>query len=386
MRISLPVENGDTLQAIQGFLSKLLTENLVDLLLVPMRTLPWGGAITPALVSSPALLAQADPLAPVLPVNAAVLAGQVSVRKPRPRVAAVLRSCEARALVELVKLQQASLDDLLLVCVDCAGTYGVVEYQARKGCYAKLAGGIGRHQEELWRGLFAEAHQNPTSTDETLRQACKMCEQPFYDQAQVVIELLSSTLDQQIFITLPEAMGAKLGFSPVEAGPARRQGLDPLIQARTGRREVEFAAIRARMEGGTEKTPEKLSGVFATCIRCHNCMTVCPICYCKTCVFKSAVFDHDPMQYLAWARQKGACRMPADITLFHLTRLNHMALSCVGCGMCSEACPAELPVGTVFRAIGQRLQGVFNYLPGANLDEKPPLITFKADEWTAMGE
>ena len=78
--------------------------------------------------------------------------------------------------------------------------------------------------------------------------------------------------------------------------------------------------------------------------------------------------------------------MPSDTTLFHLTRLNHMALSCVGCGMCIEACPAELPVGTVFSAIGQRVQEVFNYLPGRNLDEKPPLITFKADEWSEVGE
>jgi formate dehydrogenase subunit beta len=63
-----------------------------------------------------------------------------------------------------------------------------------------------------------------------------------------------------------------------------------------------------------------------------------------------------------------------------------MALSCVGCGMCAEACPADLPVGTVFRAIGQRLQETFKYLPGRSLDEKLPLTTFKADEWTQVGE
>jgi formate dehydrogenase (coenzyme F420) beta subunit len=61
-------------------------------------------------------------------------------------------------------------------------------------------------------------------------------------------------------------------------------------------------------------------------------------------------------------------------------------LSCVGCGMCTEACPSELPVGTVFRAIGQRVQGTFDYLPGRSLEEQLPLITFKADEWTEVGE
>ena len=78
--------------------------------------------------------------------------------------------------------------------------------------------------------------------------------------------------------------------------------------------------------------------------------------------------------------------LPADTSLFHLTRLNHMVLSCVGCGMCTQACPAELPVGSVFRSIGQRLQETFEYIPGRSLEEPLPLITFKENEWTDLGE
>jgi formate dehydrogenase subunit beta len=54
--------------------------------------------------------------------------------------------------------------------------------------------------------------------------------------------------------------------------------------------------------------------------------------------------------------------------------------------MCTEACPAELPVGIVFRAIGQRLQAAFEYVPGRSYEEPLPLVTFKADEWTEVGE
>jgi formate dehydrogenase subunit beta len=115
-------------------------------------------------------------------------------------------------------------------------------------------------------------------------------------------------------------------------------------------------------------------------------MTVCPICYCKTCLFKSPVFDHEPSLYMGWARRKGAYRLPADTMLFHLTRLNHMVLSCVGCGMCTSDCPAELPVGRVFRAIGQEVQEAFEYEPGRSVEDCLPLVTFREDEWMEVGE
>jgi formate dehydrogenase subunit beta len=368
MKARIPVENGETLTALQGFLQGLLEKGLVETLLLPMRT-PVG-AVTPALVSNPELLGAADPLAPVMPSNAATLAGKLSIREPRAKVGAVLRSCELRALIELVKLQQANTDDLTLIAVDCAGTFEVPVYQRQR------ADGNG----SMWRELYQTASTSPESSQPELRLACRMCEQPVYADADVTIELLGNDLNQAIHISLPDAWGEKLDLNAAEPN-GRAQVLEKLVATRTAFRDAEFAAIRERLEG-----KDNIIGVFDACIRCHNCMTVCPVCYCKTCVFKSPVFDHQPMQYIGWANQKGAYRLPGDTSLFHLTRLNHMGLSCVGCGMCTQACPAELPVGSVFRAIAQRLQETFEYLPGRSLEEPLPLITFKEDEWTEMGK
>jgi formate dehydrogenase subunit beta len=62
-----------------------------------------------------------------------------------------------------------------------------------------------------------------------------------------------------------------------------------------------------------------------------------------------------------------------------------MATSCVGCGMCSEACPNDVPVFDIFRLVGAKLQSEFNYVPGKNPDEKPPLTVFKEDELREIG-
>jgi formate dehydrogenase subunit beta len=368
MKTLIPVEDGEALRAVQGFLQLLLEADVVEALLVPMRT--RGGTVTPALVSDAELLGSADPLAPVMPSNAATLAGQLSRREPRGRIGAVLRSCELRALVELVKLQQASLENLMLIAVDCPGTYAVpVYHELRKN-----------GNEPLWKGLYGNAVAKPESPDAELRLACRMCEQPVYDNADIAFNLLDSGMEHGINVSLSGELAERLGLDTVEAN-TRNDVLDRLVAARTAARDAEFRAIRERLEG-----PDGIIGVFDACIRCHNCMTVCPICYCKTCVFKSPVFDHEPMRYMSWANQKGAIRLPADSSLFHLTRLNHMGLSCIGCGMCTQSCPADLPVGLVFRAIGQRAQETFDYVPGRSLDETLPLITFKEDEWTEMGE
>jgi formate dehydrogenase subunit beta len=369
MKTAIRVENGETLQAVQSFLRHLLEEGAVQALLVPMRT--PGGAVAPALVSNPNFLVEADPLAPVMPVNAATLAGQLGLREPRAKVGVVLRSCEIRALVELVKLQQASVDDLTLIAVDCAGTCEVSVYQQRTS--------NGSEEEPLWKRFYQIAVNEPQSVDPDVRLACRICEQPVYEGADIVIELLGSDLEKEISLSVPDTLAEKLGLSAAETA-GRDQVLDQLVSARKAALDAKLDEIHRRLEG-----EEGLVGVFDACIRCHNCMNVCPICYCKTCVFKSAIFDHEPMQYVNWSVQKGACRMPTDTTLFHLTRLNHMALSCVGCGMCTQACPADLPVGLVFQAIGGRLQGTFEYTPGRALEEVLPLVTFREDEWTELG-
>jgi formate dehydrogenase subunit beta len=365
MRTLIPVKNDEPQAAIRDFLRQLLTARVMDALLVPMET--PSGTITPALVADPALLDAANPLAPVMGLNAARLAGKVSIREPRGRVGVVLRPCELRALVELVKLQQASLNDLVTIGVDCVGTYDVPVYLKKRSETG---------DQRLWHELY----KNLQSPIPDLRDACQMCEKPHVEAADITLELFGADLDLGIPVTLTAEIAEKLELISVKGHFRRDEIIKQVAATRTEVRDARFAEMEEQLE------KEGIEGVLAACVRCHNCMTVCPICYCKTCLFKSPSFDHEPMQYLSWAQRKGAYRLPADTMLFHLTRLNHMVLSCVGCGMCTSNCPADLPVGRVFRTIGQQVQATFDYEPGHNVDEPLPLVTFREDEWAEVGE
>ena len=106
----------------------------------------------------------------------------------------------------------------------------------------------------------------------------------------------------------------------------------------------------------------------------------CPICYCKECVFLTNVFEHRPEQYLKWAQRKGAIKLPYETLLFHLTRLNHMVFSCIECGLCSSACPNDLPVYDLFQYMGKDVQALFEYVPGIKLEDEPPVCTFREVE------
>jgi len=363
------------LETMQGLLRGLLEKGAVDALLVPMR-LPSGG-VAPMLVTDPEALAQADPLAPVLPINAARAASHLTLTAHKEKLGVVLRACEIRALVELVKFQQANLDaagggGARIIGVDCLGTYGVTDYQGAAD------------PGQLVAGLLAGAATGELQPQEglTFRAACQMCEQPLPEGEHVALTLgLVGVETGKLYLKAQEDMAEALGLSANGAPAGRKAARETLLAARVAARDAAFAGFRERVH-----SMEGLLHEFSTCIRCHNCMTNCPICYCRECIFRTPTFEHESQLYYEWAERKGTVRMLSDTLLFHLTRLNHMVTSCVGCGLCTDACPVEIPVGTVFRAVGQKAQAIFDYHPGRSLAEGAPVQEFREDELTVLGE
>ena len=118
----MDIDSGNLLLAIQGFLTRMLEETDIDAILVPKRK-EAGCTIMPVLVTDPEQMAGADPLSPCFALNAARQVARLTRKASGKKIAAVLRPCEIRALVELSKLKQADLTRVLLISVDCLGGF-----------------------------------------------------------------------------------------------------------------------------------------------------------------------------------------------------------------------------------------------------------------------
>ncbi len=76
--------------------------------------------------------------------------------------------------------------------------------------------------------------------------------------------------------------------------------------------------------------------------------------------------------------------MPPDKLLFHLTRMNHVAMSCVACGQCEAACPNGIPLGRLYQRISSAVQAGLDYEAGRSLDEELPLTTYQEEELSSV--
>lgn len=370
----IDVTEGGAEGALRDFLGRILSREEVRAVLTPLR-LPYQGAVMPVLVSHGDRLVDAEPLSPAYPLSAARILSRLTRQEAGGRVAAVLRPCEIRAFVELLKLKQASRDDLILIGADCAGAFSNDVYKR-----AAAEDGTGDLARRFRRAAYA-GEENPAGYETA--PACRVCEHITPDGADVLIGLFGVDSDREIWLEARTEVGKALlegmGLPEGEEPKSRPGVIKDRLQKNRARRDEMFHRTRQATD-----SLEKLASYLASCVNCLNCRVACPVCYCRECVFGTDVFEHEPRQYLNWADRKGAVKMPTDTVFYHLTRMAHMAASCVGCGQCSNACPNDIPVMELFNTVAHRVQEGFEYEPGRDVQEAPPLAVFREDEFAEV--
>jgi len=316
----------------------LFEEKKVDIL-VGFETGSDGYRLRPAFVAS---AAETDRLAwdPTCSSNLGVYLPGLFQRAPQrkgapvvlPKVGFVVKGCDLRSLVALVKEKQAPRENLVLIGVPCRGMIDERKLAAAvEGAeIASLKDGEKTVEVTLAAGRAGTAGGRTLSLarDELVQDACLCCQHPMPGGVDILIE-----------------------------GEARAVGDngDGMVKA--------FAALAAGERW------QHFQQEISRCIRCYACRQACPTCYCKECFAE--------MNSPAWI---GASTELTDASIFHLIRIFHQAGRCVECDACVRACPMGIDLRTFTKKIAADVRELFGFTPGFDLETPPPLVSFREED------
>jgi len=357
-------------QGVNEFLKFLLESEKVKGIFA-LRKMNENGAVSYSLITHPEELKNAVPFAPLMPVNAGkILSGFTLEKAINEPIAAVLRPCELRAFIELIKRTQGNLDNYLLISSTCGGVYPLKSLTN------------GRFKEQV--SQYWESVKNAEIASD-VRPTCAACEYFIPQQADIIIATVGKKdLEKECSIFLNTKKGeefAKGATGNIVTEEIETKDTSNLRQKREEQKKEDFDKLSKDGFG-----IKALVKIFAACLSCHGCSKACPICYCTLCDFDSKTHEYSPSSHEIEIEQKGGVRIPPGTLFFHTGRMIHMAVSCVSCGMCSDVCPVNIPVSTIFSKVGNSLQKLFDYLPGKDIEEPVPFGTYKEEEFTEIGE
>lgn len=348
------VHDGNTLGTVRGLLNQLLAENIVEELLVPLE-LPTVDQVTPTFVKKFERLANANPLAPVMRLNAAMLLAQMRDEKGDKKLGAVLRPCELRTMIELAKVERIDLDRLFLIGIDCMGTY-------EPEVYTQIARA---HHESPTDELLHWTRQGPVAPYR-LRNACQICEHFTPENADLKIGLIGANVREHLLIETSEELAERLHLTPAH-NDGRAKAIERLYSIRHHRREEALSHTAQFLSN----IPE-LIGLIMPCTDCGKCLEVCPFWDTDAFTPRAAREQHydwslnfpDGRNMMLPEHESGS--------FAELIALGRRAISCVGCGMCESACPRHAPLTAIHGVLGRKVQAEFHYVPGRNVQDRLP--------------
>ena len=123
---------------------------------------------------------------------------------------------------------------------------------------------------------------------------------------------------------------------------------------------VSNATVREVLEKDLDGRLAYWTAEFDRCIKCYGCRDICPVCFCNVCTL-----EEDALIKTG--------DLPPENPMFHLTRAVHMAGRCIDCNLCTEVCPAHIPLRTLYKRVAEIITDEFGYVTGEPGEGKSPL-------------
>lgn len=302
---------GDPLGAVRKFLAQLWNDASLEGMVVPGY---YENDLKPAaeLLEEPSHLDRCDPFVPILLLDTTRIVSRLSRERPAARYAALVRSCEARALQKTARRQNLNLEGWLIVGVDCLASFSTEDYAWR----TERAG----NGEQLTRENLRFARQGGISTYR-YRRACQLCLQPEVLGADFTLGVVGMPVKETILVLARDEATAKtLHLAQLTGGPAepdlvsqRRQVIARMIDRRSKTRSRSIPMWSSQLPSQVNE----LIRMLEDCTPCRKCLEACP------------VYSGELSAGTNGERSEAVLRWLRD---------------CLSCGECEEACPEHRPI------------------------------------------
>jgi len=245
------------------------------------------------------------------------------------KVGILVKGCDTRAIVELIKQHQIERDKIVAIGVPCQGQVDGRKLEKALGVSLEQVTNVEDAGDGFLVMIGEETKKVPK--EEVLLDKCFHCKHPYSFQ-------YDFTLGEVVPFTIEADVGEYAAVEELEALP------------------IEERRAFWRKQ-------------FERCIRCNACREACYACYCKECLF-----DRKMPRWLA------APPLLSENEMYHLIRAVHLAGRCIDCGECQRVCPVNIPLGSLYRKIQKDVAELFDYEAGMEMDTVPPLVNFELDD------
>ncbi|BBD07484.1 4Fe-4S dicluster domain-containing protein [Desulfovibrio ferrophilus] len=133
-----------------------------------------------------------------------------------------------------------------------------------------------------------------------------------------------------------------------------------------------WADVDAFLELPLEERFRHWERELGRCLRCYACRDACPLCVCRDHCAAESRSPH-------WLSADSGVR---EKLLFQVMHCLHTAGRCTECGECQRACPVDIPILALRRALARDAEALFGHVAGTDPEGLAPLLTFKAEEET----